>query len=190
MHRFRLLLAFTLLLTPALALAQDKPASPAPLPEWDQLSSTQREELIAPLRDRWNSSPDERARLYERARHWKTMPPECAPAGPPRHATLGQDVARATPACTGAVPCHAQDGRCRTQGVPGQLARHDATATQGLGRIAPCPGAQARTRPGLTDASPGPSTWIRRLARAQARLFSRAAHRPNRMPAPRLSATG
>lgn len=74
MKQCRNLLVLILLLAPALAMAQDKPVNPAPLPEWDQLSSAQRDELIAPLRDRWNSSPDERTRLYERARRWKTMP--------------------------------------------------------------------------------------------------------------------
>lgn len=74
MHQHRLLLALVLLLAPAFAVAQDKPATATPLPEWDQLSSAQRNDLIAPLRDRWNSSPDERTRLYERARRWKAMP--------------------------------------------------------------------------------------------------------------------
>ena len=74
MRHHRLMLTLVLLLAPAFAMAQNKPVSPAPLPEWDQLSSAQRDVLIAPLRDRWNNSPDERARLYERARRWKTMP--------------------------------------------------------------------------------------------------------------------
>ena len=70
----RLLLALALLLAPAFAVAQDKPATTPPLPEWDQLTSAQRDQLTAPLRDRWNSSPDERDRMYERARRWKAMP--------------------------------------------------------------------------------------------------------------------
>ena len=74
MKQHRNLILLVLLLAPALAMAQDKPANPAPLPEWDQLSGAQRDDLIAPLRDRWNSSPEERTRLYERARRWKTMP--------------------------------------------------------------------------------------------------------------------
>ena len=76
MQRLSLLLALSLLVAPSLASAQDKPGNAAQLPEWDQLSAAQRDELIAPLRDRWNNSPDERARLYERARHWKAMPPD------------------------------------------------------------------------------------------------------------------
>ena len=74
MQHYRLLLVLVLLLAPMFAMAQDKPATTTPLPEWDQLTSAQRDELIAPLRDRWNSSPDERTRLVERARRWKAMP--------------------------------------------------------------------------------------------------------------------
>lgn len=72
-HR-RLLFVLVLLLAPLFAMAQDTPATSTPLPEWDQLTSAQRDELIAPLRDRWNSSPDERTRLIERAHRWKAMP--------------------------------------------------------------------------------------------------------------------
>ena len=74
MQHHRLLLALVLLLVPAFAMAQDKPVAAQPLPEWDQLTSAQRDELIAPLRDRWNNSPDERTRMYERAKRWKAMP--------------------------------------------------------------------------------------------------------------------
>ncbi len=74
MQHHRLLLVLVLLLAPLFAMGQNKPATTTPLPEWDQLTSAQRDELIAPLRDRWNSSPDERTRLIERARRWKAMP--------------------------------------------------------------------------------------------------------------------
>lgn len=74
MHHHRPLLVLVLLLAPMFAMAQEKPATTPPLPEWNQLTSAQRDVLIAPLRDRWNSSPDERTRLYERARRWKAMP--------------------------------------------------------------------------------------------------------------------
>jgi len=48
-----------------------------PLPEWEQLSAEQREHLIAPLRDRWNSAPPEqRARMLSRAEHWQQMEPD------------------------------------------------------------------------------------------------------------------
>jgi hypothetical protein len=51
-------------------------AQTAALPAWDQLSEAQRAELVAPLRDRWDRSPDERARMLERAQRWRTMPPD------------------------------------------------------------------------------------------------------------------
>ena len=63
-----------LLLLAGQALAQ---AQPAPtLPEWDKLTVQQREALIAPVRERWNREPDERARMLERAQRWKDMTPE------------------------------------------------------------------------------------------------------------------
>ncbi len=46
------------------------------LPEWDQLTPAQRETLIAPMRDRWNASPDRRQRMYDHARGWQQMTPE------------------------------------------------------------------------------------------------------------------
>ena len=63
----------TLALWPVFAFAQAQPTT-TQYPEWDQLTPAQREALIAPLRERWNSSPDERARMIERAQRWKTMP--------------------------------------------------------------------------------------------------------------------
>ena len=61
-------------LAPLLALAQaTTPVAPA-LPEWDTLSAAQREALVAPLRERWNREPGERARMLERAQRWQTMP--------------------------------------------------------------------------------------------------------------------
>ncbi len=62
---------------PLSARAQESgDAAAQPLPAWDQLTPAQREELIAPLRERWNGNPDERARMLERARRWHAMPPE------------------------------------------------------------------------------------------------------------------
>ena len=74
MQQQRLAVTLALLLAPILAMAQVKPATDAPMPEWDQLTSAQRNDLIAPLRDRWNNSPEERTRLYTRATRWKVMP--------------------------------------------------------------------------------------------------------------------
>jgi hypothetical protein len=64
-----------LVLWPSLALAQSTPAD-VQYPAWDQLTPAQREALIAPLRERWNSNAGERARMIERAQRWKSMPRE------------------------------------------------------------------------------------------------------------------
>ncbi len=73
MNRTIRLTVFALVLWPAFALAQAQPAA-TQYPEWDQLTPAQRDALIAPLRERWNSNPDERARMVERAQRWKSMP--------------------------------------------------------------------------------------------------------------------
>src|SRR5690625_4406944 len=64
-------LALAILAGPALAQS-----GPAQLPEWDQLSSDQREALIATVRDRWNEAPDRRARMLRHAERWQQMSPE------------------------------------------------------------------------------------------------------------------
>lgn len=69
----RLILAFGLLFAGSHALAQ---TSPAPLPTWDKLTPQQREALIAPVRDRWDREPEDRARMLERAQRWQAMTPE------------------------------------------------------------------------------------------------------------------
>jgi hypothetical protein len=46
------------------------------LPAWDQLTPAQRELLVAPLRERWDSNPGERARMYGHAERWHSMTPE------------------------------------------------------------------------------------------------------------------
>lgn len=58
---------------PAFAAPQDAGAPP---PAWEQLTQAQRDELVAPMRERWNAHPDERTRMLERARRWHAMPPE------------------------------------------------------------------------------------------------------------------
>ena len=73
MNRTIRLTFLSLALWPAFAFAQAQPAS-TPYPEWDQLTPEQRDALVAPLRERWNSHPDERARMVERAQRWKAMP--------------------------------------------------------------------------------------------------------------------
>lgn len=62
------------LLTAAPAFAANPPA--APLPAWEQLSPAQREQLIAPVRQRWNAEPAQRQHMLERARRWQQMTPE------------------------------------------------------------------------------------------------------------------
>lgn len=66
-------LLLSLLLLSGQVLAQSQPATT--LPEWDKLTPQQREALIAPVRERWNSEPAERARMLERAQHWKSFSP-------------------------------------------------------------------------------------------------------------------
>jgi len=61
---------------PAAPTAPRRDASAAALPAWEQLSAEQRELLVAPLRERWNAAPEERARMLEHARRWREMPPE------------------------------------------------------------------------------------------------------------------
>lgn len=65
-----------LLLCAAFAPAFAQTAEPATLPAWEQLTQAQRDELVAPMRERWNANPDERTRMLERARRWHAMPPE------------------------------------------------------------------------------------------------------------------
>ena len=46
------------------------------LPEWDKLTPQQREALIAPVRERWNSDVEQRPRMLEHAQRWNSMTPE------------------------------------------------------------------------------------------------------------------
>lgn len=67
----------TLLLCFALCMSLPAAAQVAtPPPAWEQLTPAQRDELVAPIRERWNRNPGERARMLERARSWRTMSPE------------------------------------------------------------------------------------------------------------------
>lgn len=73
MNRTIRLTVLALALWPAFAFAQSATVA-TQYPEWDQLTPAQRDALIAPLRERWNRNPDERARMAERAQRWKAMP--------------------------------------------------------------------------------------------------------------------
>jgi len=69
-------LGATLLLVLAGALpAAAQTTSRADLPAWEQLSDAQREALVAPLRQRWNDHPENRARMLEHAERWQRMDP-------------------------------------------------------------------------------------------------------------------
>lgn len=75
-----LLLAGAAALATTPAYAQENEAAttrtaPA-LPAWDELEPAQRELLIAPLRERWNTRPEARARMLSHAQRWKEMTPE------------------------------------------------------------------------------------------------------------------
>jgi len=52
------------------------PPTTSPLPAWDELSAEQREQLTAPIRERWNAEPAQRQRMLERAGRWQQMTPE------------------------------------------------------------------------------------------------------------------
>lgn len=65
------LLSILLVAGPALA---DPPAA-AP-PAWEQLSPAQRDQLIAPLRERWNrADAGDRRQMLDHARRWQAMTP-------------------------------------------------------------------------------------------------------------------
>jgi hypothetical protein len=73
--KYTRLFALLALLLAAPVFAQQ--AAPArTLPAWEQLSAAERDALIAPVRERWNTEPAERARMLERAHRWQTMTPQ------------------------------------------------------------------------------------------------------------------
>ena len=74
----------TLLIGPALAAPAR--ADEPDLPDWDQLSVEQQQQLTAPLRARWNAEPHERARMLDHAKRWETLTP-----GQRRHAHHGME---------------------------------------------------------------------------------------------------
>lgn len=64
----------TIAIVPTSACAQESASET--MPAWDQLTPAQQAMLTAPVRERWNDSPNERARLYQRAQRWHEMTPE------------------------------------------------------------------------------------------------------------------
>lgn len=72
MNIFSSLLLLALLM-PATAFAQ---SAAQPLPNWEQLTPQQREQLLTPVRDRWNSSSAEkRQHMLDHAVRWQSMTP-------------------------------------------------------------------------------------------------------------------
>lgn len=66
-------LLLALALAPVAFAQQPQP----PLPAWEQLTPQQREQLLAPVRDRWNSSsPGKRRHMLDHAERWQSMTPE------------------------------------------------------------------------------------------------------------------
>lgn len=79
-HAHLTLLAALLLAGGATPLAIAQEAAPAEaatsLPAWDQLTPAQRDLLVAPMRERWDSRPADRARMLARAQRWQEMTPD------------------------------------------------------------------------------------------------------------------
>lgn len=70
-------LLLALLIAAAPAFATDPVAPAQAMPAWEQLTPAQREMLIAPVRERWNSAqPEDRTRMFDRAQRWQQMTPE------------------------------------------------------------------------------------------------------------------
>lgn len=55
---------------------ETSPAATSTLPAWEQLTPAQREQLIAPMRQRWNANPAQRARMLNHAQRWQQLTPE------------------------------------------------------------------------------------------------------------------
>lgn len=68
------MLAIIAALSTGPVFASDPPTTT--LPAWEQLSAAQREQLIAPVRERWNAEPTERARMLQHAQRWRQMTPD------------------------------------------------------------------------------------------------------------------
>lgn len=76
-HRFAAASWLAVLLALAGPSLAAEPGAGKPLPTWEQLTPAQRDLLIAPMRERWNSlEPARRQNMLERAHRWQTMSPE------------------------------------------------------------------------------------------------------------------
>ncbi|MEN4902459.1 DUF3106 domain-containing protein [Luteimonas sp. TWI1437] len=67
----------TVLLLGSLSVTSLAAAQPGPaLPDWDRLTPEQRDQLVAPIRDRWNDADaDKRRRMLGHAQRWQSMTP-------------------------------------------------------------------------------------------------------------------
>ncbi|GAB3058600.1 DUF3106 domain-containing protein [Stenotrophomonas tumulicola] len=69
--------SFLLPLLLVLVSASGAVSAQASPPAWEQLTPAQREALVAPVRDRWNSAPPEqRQRMLRHGERWQAMTPE------------------------------------------------------------------------------------------------------------------
>lgn len=68
-------LTFAALLLAAVPALASTP-SETTLPTWDKLTPAQREQLIAPVRERWNDQPEARERMLSHAKRWQELTPE------------------------------------------------------------------------------------------------------------------
>lgn len=75
-HAWRSAAPLLLALLCALPAFAQEPARPASHPAWEQLGTVERDLLTAPIRERWNNNPGERARMLDHARRWQAMTPE------------------------------------------------------------------------------------------------------------------
>lgn len=68
---------FVLLATLLMLTLQANAADPnQSLPAWERLTPAQRDLLVAPVRERWNTRPADRARMLRHAERWERMSPE------------------------------------------------------------------------------------------------------------------
>jgi hypothetical protein len=81
-HRVLSLICAAIFTFAGLASAQT-PASAAPstqnapqAPEWERLTSAQRDAVMAVVRERWNANPQQRAKMLAHAERWQRMTPE------------------------------------------------------------------------------------------------------------------
>ncbi len=73
---FLALLALLMLSAAPLAWSHSSSQSAETLPAWEQLTPAQREQLIAPLREHWNTQPQSRARMLHHAQRWQQLDPK------------------------------------------------------------------------------------------------------------------